>query len=167
MLVLRLLFVAALLPYLAWLVGSYEYHFLDHVNLAIHEAGHLLARPFGQTVHMLGGTLLQLVVPLVFVGNFWWRRRRFDAAICLLWFAESLMYTAAYLGDAYLMQLPLVGGEIHDWNWMLSRFGLVHSCTSIAQGVHIVASLTALGSVLGAGWAALAERSSQLSASRV
>lgn len=136
---LRLLLLLALLPYGAWLVTSYEYHLLDDVNLAIHEAGHLLFTPFGQTAHMLGGTLLQLGVPVVFAASFAWSGRRFDAALTGLWVAESLMYTAAYVGDAYLMRLPRVGGELHDWNWLLSRVGLVPSCEEIALGLHLLA----------------------------
>lgn len=162
-----MLFLLALLPYCGWLVGAYEYHFPDHVNLAIHEAGHLLFRPFGMTLHMLGGTLLQLLVPLVFAASFALRRRRFDAAVCVFWFAESLMYTAAYLGDAYLMQLPRVGGELHDWNWMLSRLDLVRSCGTIATVVHVIASALAIGSLLAAGWVTLVERRGRVAASGV
>jgi hypothetical protein len=51
---LRSLFLALLLPYCGWLVGAYEYHLLDNVNLAIRETGNLLFTPFGQTMHMLG-----------------------------------------------------------------------------------------------------------------
>jgi len=155
---LRLLFLALLLPYCGWLVGAYEYHLLDNVNLAIHETGHLLFTPFGQTMHMLGGTIFQLLVPLVFAGHFLWKRRRFDAAICGLWFAESLMYTAVYLGDAYLMQLPLVGGGTHDWNWLLSKVGLVHSCGTIAMVLHVIACTLLAASFLAAGWVTLDER---------
>ena len=47
-----------------WLVFDYEYHFLDGVNLAFHEAGHLFFAFFGQTLQFLGGTLGQLLFPL-------------------------------------------------------------------------------------------------------
>ena len=154
---LRLLSVVALLPYCAWLIGAYRFHFPDHVNLAVHEAGHLLFRPLGMVAHMAGGTLLQLLAPLAFVASFLCRGRRFDAAVCGLWFAESLMYTATYLGDAYLMALPRVGGELHDWNWLLSRWGLVHEAPAIGLGVHALAGVLAAGCVLAAGAVALRE----------
>ena len=153
----RLLLLLGLLPYCAWLVGAYEFHLVDQVNLAVHETGHLLFTPFGQMMHMLGGTILQLAAPLVFAGHFLVRGRRFDAAVCVLWFAESLMYTAVYLGDAYLMQLPRVGGDIHDWNWLLGRVGWLQACEEIALGLHVLASVLAVGSVLVAGWVTLAE----------
>ena len=56
-----------------------------------------------------------------------------------VWFAESLMNTARYLGDAQAMALPLVGGHIHDWNWLLSRWGVLSSCESIATALHVFA----------------------------
>ena len=156
--VLRLALLALLLPYAAWLAVDYDYHLIDNVNLAVHEAGHMVFTPFGQTMHMLGGTLLQLLVPLVFVARFVLRGRPFDALVCGVWFAESLMYTAVYLGDAYMMSLPLVGGEIHDWNWMLSKLGLVASSRDIGAALHVAASLLALGCVSGAGWITLRDR---------
>lgn len=38
------------------------YLFIDGVNLAFHEAGHLIFAPFGSTLGILGGTLGQLLV---------------------------------------------------------------------------------------------------------
>lgn len=42
---MRWLIFIALLPYSIWLIFAYEYHFIDGVNLAFHEAGHLLFIP--------------------------------------------------------------------------------------------------------------------------
>lgn len=149
--VIQRLFALALLPYCGWLIGAYEFHLIDNVNLAVHEAGHVIFAPLGMGWHMAGGTLLQLLAPLVFVCSFLRRGRRFDAAVCGLWFAESLMYTAEYLGDAYRMALPRVGGDLHDWNWILSHWGLVAQCEQIASVVQVLAGALALASVLAAG----------------
>ena len=78
--------------------------------------------------------------------------------MCGVWFAESLMYTAVYLGDAYLMAQPLVGGNIHDWNWILSKLGLVTSSATIGAALHVVASLLAVGCVVAAGWITYRDR---------
>jgi hypothetical protein len=136
----RAALLLALVPYAIWLVFGYRYHFIDGVNLAFHEAGHLFLGPFGQTIHVLGGTIGQLFFPAACAAHFLRQRRRFEAAICGVWFGESTMYVAEYLGDAKDMLLPLVGGHIHDWNWLLSRWGLLFQCRTIAAGVHVVAS---------------------------
>jgi hypothetical protein len=44
-----------------------QYRWLDSLDLAIHEAGHLMFALGGEFAGLLGGTLLQLLVPLTFV----------------------------------------------------------------------------------------------------
>ena len=128
----------------AWLVFGYEYHFIDGVNLAFHEAGHLFFSFFGQTIQFLGGTIGQLFFPAACCVHFIRREQSVEAAICCIWFAESLMYTARYLADAQALALPLVGGQIHDWNWLLSRAGLLGHCETIGTLLHVLASMVAI-----------------------
>lgn len=143
-------FLAALLPYVVWLIFGYRYHFLDGVNLFLHEAGHVIFGGFGQTLQFLGGTLGQLAFPILFVGYFWRRGQRFEAFVVMLWVAESLMYTAEYLGDARRMALPLVGGGIHDWNWLLTRWGLLDQAEGLGAFIHFVASALAVAAMVAA-----------------
>jgi len=147
----RRILVAGLAVWVAWLVPGYRYHFIDGVNLAFHEAGHLLFGPLGPTLGVLGGTLGQLLVPLACGLDFLRRARRFEAAVCGVWLAESLMYTARYMGDARALALPLVGGHVHDWNWLLARSGLLHRCEALAAALHALASLLAVAALI---WAA-------------
>lgn len=148
----RRILVAILIPYVLWLTFSYEYHLVDGVNLAAHEAGHMVFRFFGQTMHFLGGTIGQLFFPIAFIVHMLRRGRRFDAAILAIWLAESLMYMAEYLGDAKVQVLPLVGGHIHDWNWLLLRAGLLAHCEIIAALVHVFASMLAIAALSWAAW---------------
>ena len=145
------LLVAMLVPYVGWLVFAYEYHFIDGVNLAFHEAGHLFFSFLGQTLHVLGGTIGQLFFPAACCVHFIRRQQSVEAAVCCIWFAESLMYTARYLADAQALALPLVGGHIHDWNWLLSRAGLLGHCETIGTLLHVLASMIAIAALV---WAA-------------
>lgn len=146
---LKKLFAICLFAYALWLVPFYRYHFVDGANLLIHEAGHMVFLPLGKTMHVMGGTFWQLITPLAATLYFLLKGKRYESAVLLLWFGESLMYTAVYAGDAIQMRLPLVGGGLHDWNWLLYRFGLLGQCESIAFGLHCAASLIVLAS---AGW---------------
>ena len=70
----------SLLVLLLWITERLATHTwastpLDLVNLAFHEAGHVFLRPFGNTLHFLGGTLFQLGVPALLVWYFLYRRR--------------------------------------------------------------------------------------------
>jgi hypothetical protein len=134
-----------LLPYVTWLVFAYEYHFLDGVNLLLHEGGHVLFSLFGDTVHALGGTFGQLLFPLAFIAYFFRRGQRFEACVVGVWLSESVMNVARYLGDAKTQALPLVGGHIHDWNWLLTRWGRLDDAAGLGRDVHVLGSFLAVG----------------------
>ena len=62
---------------------------LHLVNLTFHEAGHVLFRPFGSFITSLGGTLAQLLIPLVCMVTLLLKNRdNFGAAVCLWWFGD-------------------------------------------------------------------------------
>jgi hypothetical protein len=128
----------ALAPYAVWLVFAYEYHFLDGVNLAFHEAGHLFLGLAGQTLHFLGGTLGQLFFPVAATLRFRARGEHFSSAV--------------YLGDARAQLLPLVGGHVHDWGWLLPRVGLLAHCEWLGRMLHLAAS-----AIVVAAWLRLAQ----------
>jgi len=149
------LFIIPVAAYVLWLIFAYDNHFLDGVNLLLHEGGHVLLNFFGETVHFLGGTFGQLFFPLACAYHFLQARQFYESWLMGIWFAESLMNTARYLGDAQAQVLPLVGGHIHDWNWLLSRWGGLDHCEAIGSGLHVIASLIALTSIAGAAAATL------------
>jgi len=144
----RWVIMAALVPYAFWLIFAYDYHFIDHVNLVFHEAGHVIFTPFGQTMHFLGGTIGQLFFPVAVAVNFWRQDQRFEAGLGGVWFAESGMYAAHYMGDAQARVLPLVGGGIHDWHFLFSRWGVLAHAERIAGFFHFMACLLLVASLI-------------------
>jgi hypothetical protein len=109
---------------------------IDGVNLGIHETGHLVFGPFGEFIGFAGGTLMQLIMPLVFMGYFLRRRDRHAATVALWWVAQNLWNISVYVADARAEELPLVGGGEHDWAYMLGRLGWLARDTAIARGVY-------------------------------
>lgn len=138
----------ALLPYSTWLIFFYEYHFIDHVNLAFHEAGHLIFTPFGKTGHFLGGTIGQLFFPVAIAVHFWRQGKAFEADVGGVWFAESLMYAAHYMSDARDMRMPLVGGGVHDWNFLFTKWGVLYRAEAIGTFFHVLAAVLLMGALL-------------------
>ena len=149
----RLLLLAVLVWWtLRMGTGIATWCFLDLVNLAFHEAGHLFFTPFGSTVHYLGGTLGQLIVPGGLAVYFVLRQRQpLGAAFCCWWFGESLVNISVYMADARSLSLPLVGGGDHDWNELFFRFGLLgeSSVARVSSGVHALGILFML---IGVAW---------------
>lgn len=129
------LFVALLaVAYFGWCAyDPPRWHFIDGVDLIIHEAGHVVFMPFGEFITIAGGSLFQLIVPAAFVLYFYRRGQLFSAALVLFWLGQSLLNVAVYAGDAAKLELPLLGGDdsIHDWNYMLDRLGLLASAGGI------------------------------------
>lgn len=145
----KLIFAGMLTIYFLWIAyAPMQGSFLDIVDLPIHETGHLIFGIFGETLGMAGGTLFQLIVPAVFAGYFWWNEKHFSAVVVLFWVGQSFINVYIYAQDAIVMQLPLVGGGIHDWNWMLSRFGLLASTSTIAGLIRAIGTLTIIAAAV-------------------
>jgi hypothetical protein len=143
-----LLFLVALTAQPGWIP------LLDSVNLVFHEAGHPLFGILGwEPLTVLGGTLMQLLVPLLVLGSFWLRRDALGTACAGVWAFENLLNIARYVADARAQLLPLVGGGEHDWADLLGRWGLLAQDTAIGQ---VLRGVGWLGMV--ACWAWLAWR---------
>jgi hypothetical protein len=91
-----------------------SYTWLDSLDLAIHETGHLVFAFGGALLTLLGGTLFQLVVPLAFAFALWRQGDRHGATIPLWWLGQSCWNVSVYIKDARAQELPLVGGGEHD-----------------------------------------------------
>ena len=113
--------------------NRYDYiaeSFLHMVNLPFHEAGHVFFSPFGRFLHVLGGTLGQLLIPFIVLCAFLLKGDRFGAAVGLWWFGENFLDIAPYVDDARAGQLILLGGVtgsevkgFHDWEVILTSLG--------------------------------------------
>ncbi|MBV9957589.1 MAG: hypothetical protein JO360_04175 [Acidobacteria bacterium] len=134
----------------AW--DPYQWHFIDGANLVIHEAGHLIFMPFGEYVMIAGGSLLQVIMPALFVFYFYRNEKPYSAALVMLWAGESILNVSVYAGDAIQMQLPLLGGQdsVHDWNYLLERAGLLSATPQIAGLLRLGGTLVIIGGLCAA-----------------
>lgn len=138
----KIIFAVILSIYFLWIAYAPLFgSFLDMVDLPIHETGHLLFGIFGEFIGFAGGTLFQLIVPAVFMGYFIWQESYYSASIVLFWLGQSLLNVYVYASDAVNMVLPLVGGGIHDWNWMLTTLGMLDYTKPIAAVIRIAGTL--------------------------
>ncbi len=117
-------------PYTPEINGS----FMHHINLVFHEAGHVLFMPLGQFLTILGGSLMQLLVPLTVLVAFLIKTHdTFGATIALWWLAQSLLDLVPYIDDAQRQEMWLLGGVrgkdmpgIHDWNNILTTLDILN-----------------------------------------
>lgn len=104
-----------------------DYTLLDNADLIIHEAGHFVFRPFGRTIYMLGGTLMQVLLPSLLAWHFLVHAYRLGAQLALFWLGHNLLNIGVYAADAQTRALPLLGGSsvVHDWHFLLGQYGLI------------------------------------------
>jgi hypothetical protein len=144
------------------LLGSSWMHL---VHLPFHEAGHVVFSPFGRFMQVLGGTLGQLLVPLIVAGAFLLKANPFGASVGLWWLGQSLMDCGPYINDARAGQLELLGGvtgsempDYHDWEVLLGKLGWLqhdHLIAKVFWGMGALVMVAALawgGYVLYQQW---------------
>jgi hypothetical protein len=134
---------------------------LHLINLPFHEAGHVFFRPFGRFMTSAGGSITQILVPLICLAVLLIKTRdAFGAGICLWWAGQNFLDLAPYINDARALVMPLVGGNtgqtspygFHDWEFLLTETGLLRYDHAIAQGAHLFGSFVML---LGLTWSGL------------
>ena len=128
-----------------------DYRWLDSLDLAIHETGHLVFAFDGEMLAVLGGTLFQLIVPAVFVVALWRAGDRHGATVPLWWVGQNCWNISVYVRDARAQELPLVGGGEHDWAILLGEWGMLSRDGALADAVHLVGVVLYLVAIIG-GW---------------
>jgi len=106
-------------PHLLWLIHL--------ILLYIHEAGHLIFSLFGRTISILGGSINQILIPLIwfFVAK---REQSILSNVALFFTGVSIVDVSLYIKDAGMLQLPLIGGlsmSHHDWANLLNEWRLI------------------------------------------
>ena len=87
--------------------------YLKNVNIVFHEAGHTVFALFGDFLRTLGGSFLQVFLPLMLAVYFFiWRKEIFS------------------LGN------PDGGRAGHDWRYLLSTLGVLDKTDAISGAVY-------------------------------
>jgi hypothetical protein len=128
--------------------------FMHLVNLPFHEAGHIIFSPFGRLMMYLGGTLGQLLIPLVCtVALLLTYGQNFGAAASFWWFGQNFLDIAPYINDARTLNLILLGGvtgketDAHDWENILRTLSWMkhdHLLAKLAYNAGLLLMILAL-----------------------
>ena len=123
--------------------------------ILVHEAGHVLFALFGEVLRVAGGTLGQLLIPLVCVVALHRHGDNFGAALAAAWASLSLVDASIYAYDAFDPVLPLIGGgtgadSAHDFVFLFDRFGQLRHARGWAM---LMKALGGVGLLLALAWA--------------
>jgi hypothetical protein len=133
--------------------------FMHRINLVFHEAGHVVFMIFGRFMHVLGGSLGQLLMPVIVMVMLVKRNRdNFGGSIALWWLGQSLKDLAPYINDARDLQLQLLTGyaqdvpETHDWANILNSLHLITHERGIARIDDVCGTLIMLLAMAWGGY---------------
>ncbi len=152
----KTIFAAVLSLYFLWCAWDpANAVFLHLVHTPIHEAGHVFFRILGEFMGIAGGSIMQVLVPIVFFGYFLFQGKKFSASVVLFWVGQSLTDVYVYANDAAVMQLPLLSGVtgseggFHDWNYLLTETNLLSHTTLIAKIIRASGTLLIFAAIAG------------------
>lgn len=113
---------------------------LAYLNIAFHEAGHVVFGFFGfDFLRVAGGTLMQLLLPTACGVHFLFQESRAGVAFALFWIGENLITISLYAADAQSQSLILITGMSgregggHDWGYMLQYLNQLKNCVPIGR----------------------------------
>lgn len=132
--------------------------FLHLPDLVFHEAGHVIFSPLGQFMTVLGGSLMQFLVPVILAGAFVRQHQPFSATVCAWWAGQNLVDLSPYIADARALRLVLLGGQTgaevegHDWEFILTQLGALHLDRSFGLWAHYGGVLIMAASIGAGAW---------------
>jgi hypothetical protein len=109
----------------------------------------------------LGGSLAQLLMPVVCLAVFLIKTRdTFAASFALWWTGENFMDLAPYINDARSLTLPLLGGNTgmtspygyHDWEFILKETGLIRCDHILAKMSHMIGAVIMICAIVWGGY---------------
>lgn len=122
-----------------------HYTILDNANLIFHEAGHMILGIFGmQFIAFIGGTLMQLFPPISTTIYFYQRHDITASVCCIFWLGQNLHNIGNYMADANVQILPLLGGGMHDWNYIFSTLHILPLAEEIGFLTQVLGVVTML-----------------------
>jgi len=115
--------------------------FIDDANLWFHEAGHFIFGFFSDRIGLYGGTLGQLIIPIICAIAFCRLESLISFSVAMLWFFENFFDIAAYVATAR-SEGPVIWGVasvgIHDWWRIFITWGVLQYDTTIAMIIRVI-----------------------------
>lgn len=114
---------------------------VDHVNLLFHEGGHGIFSLFGKFLYTLGGSIMQVLIPVLFIFYFLTHKQRIGVQLSLVYLAQNLMNIGVYAADARAHRLPLIGGNkvYHDWTYLLGKMKILEYDQTVGSVLYFIA----------------------------
>jgi hypothetical protein len=154
------LFLVALWGYFGFIRNA-EVPVLQFLDIAVHEVGHKVFSPFGETTMLMMGSGSEMLFPLVVGVAFGiWKRDLIAWGICWAWAASAFADASRYMADAVQGSLALLGGApdgLGDWERIFGpehwdKLYLAEPWAHNTRTWGVLIWFAALGLVIGGMW---------------
>jgi hypothetical protein len=129
-----------------------------YLNIAVHETGHVLFRPFGELTMLIMGSGFEVLFPFLVGILFLVRKDLVATSVCFGWAASALASAAAYIADADDGRLALLGATgpdaAGDWERILGegsldKLFLADRIAGVVRSAGFVLWFVAIGIAMG------------------
>jgi hypothetical protein len=128
------------MPIIIWII--------DTIDLFIHEGGHGIFSFFGRFIYFLGGSLMQIILPVTAIIVFLRTSGLRSLIGTLYWLGHNMINVSIYIDDAPKQQLTLISRHaIHDWRWLCNSMGIMDSAGDLASVVAFLGTVGLLGAI--------------------
>ena len=142
-------------------VRDTEVPVLGFLDIAVHETGHVLFRPFGELTMLIMGSGFEVLFPilagLIFLIT---KRDAIAFGVCWAWAANACVDSARYIAEAKTGSDVLLGGGPDaqgDWERILGeefydKIFLADRIAGVVRAVGAVVFVAAIASIAAAMW---------------
>lgn len=140
-----------LLP-VCWFFLTYypEYTYADYFHLVVHTAGKYIFGLAGEAPGLYGGTVMQIIIPVLLIIFFYVNYLRIWLQFALFLFGHTMLNIGAYAADAATKKIELFGDPnvSHDWNKILTNLDALNYSGDIARYFFVLAVIAFITAIL-------------------
>lgn len=127
-----------------------EYTLLDDFHLVVHEAGHFLLGWGWTPLDIAGGTIMQIIIPILLIVFTYWNFKRLYVQLSFFLLGHSFINISVYAADATARKIKLFPNQnvIHDWNYILSNLNMLDQDQNVALFFVVLAIISFILAIL-------------------
>jgi len=133
-----------------FLMNRGQITYVDQFHKVVHLSGQGIFGLMGDIPSVLGGTITQLLVPVLLIIFFYVNYLRKWLQLSFFLLGHTFLNISMYAGDAVARKFDLFGptDKVHDWNWMLTFFDALQYHTQVSDVFFILGAVFFLIAIL-------------------
>jgi hypothetical protein len=113
---------------------------LSFLFIWVHEAGHVYFNWGWDVLHAFGGTLNEIIFPLLPAYYCYIKKYKFLCSLFIFWLGHNFFGIGVYMADSRARKEIMFGdgSEIHDWEFLLNKFNIINYDVTLGNTVWAI-----------------------------